>query len=40
MGIPDLGLAIVFTGGSYSDPVLFTAQRKYVPESVLPAVNR
>jgi CubicO group peptidase (beta-lactamase class C family) len=40
MGIPELGLAIVFTGGNYADPVLFTSQRKYVPEHILPAVNR
>ena len=39
MGIPELGLAIVFTGGNYADPVLFTSQRKYVPEFILPAVN-
>ena len=39
MGIPDLDLVIVFTGGNYSDPVLFTAQRKYVPEWILPAVR-
>ena len=39
MGIPELGLAIVFTGGNYADPVLFTSQRKYVPEYILPAVK-
>lgn len=39
MGIPELDLVIVFTGGNYADPVLFTAQRKYVPEHILPAVN-
>ena len=39
MGIPELGLAIVFTGGSYADPALFNAQRKYIPEMILPAVN-
>ena len=39
MGIPELGLAIVFTGGNYADPVLFTSQRKYVPEFILPAVK-
>jgi CubicO group peptidase (beta-lactamase class C family) len=39
MGIPELGLVIVFTGGSYADPALFLAQRKYVPEFILPAVN-
>ncbi len=39
MAIPELDLAIGFTGGNYSDPVLFTAQRVYVPEHILPAVN-
>jgi CubicO group peptidase (beta-lactamase class C family) len=39
MGIPELGLAIVFTGGSYADPALFNAQRKYIPQMILPAVN-
>jgi len=39
LGIPELGLAIVFTGGSYADPALFLAQRKYIPEMILPAVN-
>ena len=39
MGIPELGLAIAFTGGSYADPALFLAQRKYIPELILPAVN-
>lgn len=39
MGIPELGLSIVFTGGNYADPVLFRSQRQYVPEFILPAVN-
>lgn len=39
MGIPELGLVIVMTGGNYADPVLFTGQRVYVPEFILPAVN-
>ncbi|HYJ52432.1 MAG TPA: serine hydrolase [Allosphingosinicella sp.] len=39
MAIPDLDLAIAFTGGNYADPVLFTAQRVYIPEHILPAVN-
>jgi CubicO group peptidase (beta-lactamase class C family) len=39
MGIPELDLVIAFTGGNYADPVLFTAQRKYVPENILPAVH-
>ena len=39
MAIPELDLAIGFTGGNYSDPALFTAQRVYVPEHILPAVS-
>ena len=39
LGIPELDLAIVFTGGNYADPVLFTSQRKYVPEYILTAVK-
>lgn len=39
MGIPKLGLAIGFTGGNYGDPVLFRAQRMYVPELLLPGVR-
>ena len=39
MGIPDLDLAIVFTGGNYADPILFRSQRVYVPEYILPAVK-
>lgn len=39
MGIPELDLAIAFTGGNYSDPVSFTAQREYVPQWLLPAVH-
>ena len=39
MGIPELDLAIVFTGGNYADPVLFRSQRVFVPEYILPAVN-
>ncbi len=39
MAIPELDLAIAFTGGNYADPVLFTAQRVYVPEYILPAVD-
>ncbi len=39
MGIPELDLVIVFTGGNYADPVLFRSQRVYVPEYILPAVN-
>jgi CubicO group peptidase (beta-lactamase class C family) len=39
MGIPDLDLTIVFTGGNYNDAALFTAQRVYVPQYILPAVT-
>jgi len=40
MVVPDLELVICFWGGNYSDPSLFIPQRKYVPELVLPAVER
>ncbi len=39
MGIPDLDLVIVFTGGNYSDPVMYTSQRVFVPQFILPAVK-
>jgi CubicO group peptidase (beta-lactamase class C family) len=39
IGIPDLDLLIAFTGGNYADPVLFRAQREFVPEDILPAVG-
>ena len=39
MAIPDLDLAIVFTGGNYSDAATFRAQRNFVPEWLLPAVR-
>jgi hypothetical protein len=37
-GMPTV-LVIPFTGGNYSDPALFTAQRVYVPRYLLPAVR-
>ena len=40
MGIPALDLVIAFTGGNYSDPALFIPQRSFVPQFILPAVNR
>lgn len=40
MGIPELDLVIAFTGGNYSDPATFTAQRLFVPQYLLPAVMR
>ncbi|MBC7987743.1 MAG: beta-lactamase family protein [Sphingomonadaceae bacterium] len=39
MAIPELDLAIGFTGGAYADPALFIPQRRYVPEFILPAVE-
>lgn len=39
MGIPDLGLAIAFTGGNYNAVATFWAQRNFVPEYLLPAVR-
>ena len=39
IGIPDLGLLIAFTGGNYADRVLLRAQREFVPEDILPAIN-
>ena len=39
IGIPDLDLLIAFTGGNYADAALFRAQREFVPEDILPAVN-
>ena len=38
MGFPELDLLVAFYGGNYNDPGLFDIQRKYVPESILPAV--
>lgn len=40
IGIPALDLAIVFTGGNYSDRVLFRSQQVYVPQYILPAILR
>lgn len=39
MAIPDLDLAIGFTGGNYAAAGTFTAQRVYVPRFILPAVD-
>lgn len=39
MAIPELDLAIGFTGGNYAAPSTFTAQREYVPKYLLPAVS-
>lgn len=40
IGIPELDLAIVFTGANYSDRVLFRSQQVYLPEYILPAVRK
>jgi len=39
MGIPELELAIAFTGGNYADASLFIPQRSLVPEQILPALQ-
>ena len=39
MGIPELDLVIGFTGGNYSDRVMFTSQRVFIPQYLLPAVR-
>lgn len=39
IGVPELDLAIAFTGGSYADRALFIPQRVLVPELILPAVK-
>jgi len=39
IGVPELDLAIVFTGGSYADAALFIPQKVLVPELILPAVR-
>src|SRR6188474_816206 len=39
MGVPELDLVIVFTGGSYGDASLFIPQRQFVPNWILPAVD-
>ncbi len=39
MAIPELELAIGFTGGNYADAALFIPQRVLVPEHILPTVE-
>ena len=39
IGIPELDLAIGFTGGNYSDRVMFTSGAVFVPQHLLPAVR-
>lgn len=40
IGIPELDLVIAFYGGNYNDPVLFVSQRVYVPQYILPAIDK
>jgi len=40
MGIPDLDLLVAFYAGNYSDPVLYKIQEDFVPQYILPAVDR
>lgn len=39
MAIPDLELAIAFTGGNYGQAVTFLAQRELIPKYILPALH-
>lgn len=39
LGVPELDLVIGFTGGNYSDPAMFTSQRVFLPQYLLPAVR-
>jgi CubicO group peptidase (beta-lactamase class C family) len=39
MAIPDLDLVIAFTGGNYSQPQTFVAQRDIIPKYILPAIE-
>ena len=39
IGIPELDLVLAAYGGNYNDQALFTFQRVYVPEWLLPAVS-
>ena len=40
MAIPDLDLVIAFYGGNYNDPALFIPQNVYVPQHILPAIEK
>ena len=40
MGIPELDLVIAFYGGNYSDRVLLIPQWVYVPQYILPAIDK
>src|SRR5262249_22020414 len=39
MAVPELDLAIGFTGGNYSDGAMFTSLKVYIPRYLLPAVR-
>jgi CubicO group peptidase (beta-lactamase class C family) len=39
MAVPELDLVIAFYGGNYSQPIAQLAQKIYVPQFILPAVN-
>jgi CubicO group peptidase (beta-lactamase class C family) len=39
LAVPELDLAVAFLGGNYSQPVAQLAQKVYVPQFILPAVN-
>ena len=39
MGIPELDLVVTFFGGNYSSKTLYRAQREFVPEFILPAID-
>jgi CubicO group peptidase (beta-lactamase class C family) len=40
LGVPELGLAVVFNGGNYGDRAGFRAQTEFIPQYVLPAVEQ
>lgn len=40
MAIPELDLVMAFYGGNYNDPALFIPQNVYVPQYILPAIEK
>jgi CubicO group peptidase (beta-lactamase class C family) len=40
MAIPELDLVLAFYGGSYNAPALFIPQNVYVPQYILPAIDK
>jgi CubicO group peptidase (beta-lactamase class C family) len=40
MGIPELDLVVAFYGGNYSSPANYSEQKVYVPQYILPAINK